>query len=77
MNVLVAKVDQAMHIRPSNIAFLVPAILIGPLLLAALMVHGFTLEQFHRFKRWRARRKERPPAEVIRLNPFLRPPHGI
>jgi hypothetical protein len=40
-------------LKLSNILFLIPALIIGPILLLALIAHGMILEQISRFQRRR------------------------
>jgi hypothetical protein len=58
-----------MRIRLSNILFLVPALVIGPMLLIVLIIHGIILDRIHVMRRWY---KQRARRRVARIGGLLR-----
>lgn len=53
----------------SNYLFLIPALVVGPLLLVLLILHGLILDQCYRVKRWYTR--ELQSARIIPMNIYL------
>jgi hypothetical protein len=53
-----------MRIGPSNILFLIPALIIGPVLLAVLIIHGMILDRIHVVRRWYKQRAARRSARI-------------
>ncbi len=53
-----------MRIGPSNILFLIPALIIGPVLLAVLIIHGIILDRIHVVRRWYQQRVARRGARI-------------
>jgi hypothetical protein len=62
-----------LRIRLSNILFLIPALVIGPVLLIALIVHGIILDRIHVTRRWFRQRAARVTARVCRIGRYPRP----
>jgi hypothetical protein len=61
---------QAMRkLKLSNYLFLIPALVIGPVLLLLLICHGLILTQYDRLKRWYAR--EVYSARILPMNLYL------
>lgn len=53
-----------MRIGPSNILFLIPALIIGPVLLAVLIIHGIILDRVHVMRRWYKQRTARCSSRI-------------
>ena len=50
------------RIRLSNILFLIPALIIGPVLLVAVITHGIILDRIYAARRWYKQRALRGAA---------------
>jgi hypothetical protein len=61
-------------LKLSSFLFLVPALVIGPIILLGLIIHGFFVELIYRQRRWRERRKHERRGAVLRINPYRLPP---
>jgi hypothetical protein len=61
-----------MRIGPSNILFLIPALVIGPVLLAVLIIHGIILDRIHVVRRWYRQRASRRNARIGGLSRIAR-----
>jgi hypothetical protein len=61
-------------LKLSSFLFLVPALVIGPIILLGLIIHGFFVEWIYRQRRWHERRKNERRGAVVRINPYRLPP---
>jgi hypothetical protein len=53
----------------SNYLFLIPMLLVGPVILAGLIIHGVVLDRYYRVRRWYSR--EVYSARIIPINTYL------
>jgi hypothetical protein len=65
----ITPVNVMRNIRLSNLLFLIPALIIGPLILISLIVHGVILDRFYRVKRWYNRQPD--SARIIPINIYV------